>query len=285
MLGSVAEAEDIVQEALLRFVEAERKGVVPQSPRAWLTAVATRIAIDHLRSARVRREAYVGTWLPEPLVQEKHGGAQGKAEAAEFISMAFLAMCETLSPIERAVFLLREAFDYGYDEIAEIVEKSAENCRQLFTRARRRMEEGKPRFETSREKRDEIAARFLEACQAGALEPLERLLAADAVFYGDGGGKTAAVMHPICGRNRVARLIAGLFTKGRAARIQVQAVDVNGDPGARILDAAGRLISIMSFDVAESGVVAIRSVVNPDKLGHLGEISELTRTPAGDRAG
>src|ERR1700687_3081044 len=167
MLGSVADAEDVVQESLLRLHRAQAEGVVVESTKAYAAAVATRLAIDHLRSARIRREEYVGSWLPEPVIDEREPGMVRHAELAESVSMAFLLILETLSPVERAVFLLREVFDYGYDEIARIVEKTEDNCRQIFARAKRHIDAGKPRFESSREKRDDLARRFFAACEAG----------------------------------------------------------------------------------------------------------------------
>jgi RNA polymerase sigma-70 factor (ECF subfamily) len=270
MLGSVAEAEDVAQEASLRY---HRTPAPIDSARAYMTTITTRLAIDHLRSARVRRETYVGTWLPEPIVT----GNQDGVEMAESVSMAFLTLLETLSPIERAVFLLREVFDYGYDEIAEIVEKTQENCRQLFTRAKRHVEAGKPRFEASRTKRDELARLFIAACEAGDLDHLVRLLATDAAFYGDGGGKATGLAQPLHGQDRVARFLHGLFRKGKQVGISIRHVDVNGQPGIMTFDSHDCLISVMAFDIVDGQILSIRSVVNPDKLHHLGPVSDLAR--------
>jgi RNA polymerase sigma-70 factor (ECF subfamily) len=280
MLGSVAEAEDIVQEALLRVHRAEADGAVIESPKAYVTAITTRLAIDHLRSARVRRESYVGPWLPEPVVEEREPDAARHVEMAESLSMAFMVMLETLTPIERAVFLLREVFDYGYDEIAAVVEKTEPNCRQIFTRAKRHLEAGKPRFEASRQKREELAQRFFSACENGRLEDLVRLLASDAVFYGDGGGKAIAYPQPVHGHDRVARLIHGIFAKGRQFGMHVEPVVVNGQPGVKLFDADRRLVCVMTVDIADDVVQCVRSVVNPEKLGHLGPLSDATRLPA-----
>jgi RNA polymerase sigma-70 factor (ECF subfamily) len=278
MLGSVAEAEDIVQDAFLRLHRARQGGVVIESPRAYLAALATRLAIDHLRSARVRRESYFGTWLPEPVVREGELAADQEVERAESLSMAFMLMLEALSPVERAVFLLREAFDYSYEEIAEIVRKSEENCRQIFARARRHIDAGRRRFEPSPAKRAEIARRFFAACQKGELPGLVELLAADAAFYGDGGGKVAAFVRPVLGADRVSRLLAGVFAKlGGAARIE--RVEVNGQPGAKLLDGSGRVFAVWALDVADGRVQCIRSVANPEKLRHLGPVSELLVRP------
>jgi RNA polymerase sigma-70 factor, ECF subfamily len=163
MLGSASDAEDIVQEAFLRFHRESGKGTAIDSPKAYLSAVTTRLAIDHLRSARVRRERYIGTWLPEPVLTDSGSDVTQHAETADSLSMAFLVLLESLTPVERAVFLLREVFDYGYDEIATVVGKSEENCRQIAVRARRQVEAKKPRFEASRKRREELARRFLRS--------------------------------------------------------------------------------------------------------------------------
>jgi RNA polymerase sigma-70 factor, ECF subfamily len=280
MLGSIAEAEDIVQEAMLRFHQAHTGGVVIESPKAYVAAVTTRLAIDHLRSARVRRESYVGPWLPEPIVEEREPAMARHAEMAESLSMAFMVMLETMSPLERAVFLLREVFEYGYEEIAAVVDKTEQNCRQIFARAKRHLEVGKPRFEASREKRDELAYRFFSACQDGHLEDMVHLLAADAAFFGDGGGKATAFTKPVLGQDRVVRLLQGMFAKGRVLGVRLKAVDVNGQPGAMFFDAEDRLINVMAVDIADGVVYCVRSIVNPDKLGHLGPLSDLTRLPS-----
>ena len=279
MVGSVAETEDIVQEAFLRLHRARREGVEVESPKAYLAALTTRLAIDHLRSARVRRESYVGPWLPEPVVQEGEPAMDRQIQMAESVSMAFLLVLEALSPVERAVFLLREVFEYSYEEIAHIVEKSEENCRQIFARAKRHIDAGKRRFEASPEKRDEIARQFFAACERGELDGLVRLLAADAAFYGDGGGKAAAFTRPVTGADRVARLLGGIFSKFESAGIRIVRVEVNGQPGAKFLDASGRVVSVWSLDTADGRVQCVRSVVNPEKLAHLGPVSDLLTLP------
>jgi RNA polymerase sigma-70 factor (ECF subfamily) len=278
MLGTVAEAEDVVQEAFVRLQRATEDGVLIDSPKAYLTTVTARLAIDHLRSARVRRESYVGTWLPEPIIDEREPATARNMEMAESVSMAFLVILETLSPIERAVFLLREVFDYGYDEISQIVEKSEDNCRQIFARAKRHIEDGKPRFEVSREKRDALAQHFFSASQGGKLDELIHILAEDVVFYGDGGGKATSVAHPVHGCDRVARLIDGLFSKAKSFGVRMRRVEVNGQPGAMFFDSQDRIISVVALDIADGKVQAIRSVVNPDKLRHLGPLSDLTQS-------
>jgi RNA polymerase sigma-70 factor (ECF subfamily) len=279
MVGSVVEAEDIVQEAFLRLHRARQQGTVVESPKAYLAALTTRLAIDHLRSARVRRESYYGTWLPEPVIQEEEPAMARQVELAESLSMAFLLVLEALTPVERAVFLLHEVFDYSYAEIAAIVGKSEENCRQILVRARRHVEAGKQRFEASPAKRDEIAGRFFAACEDGNLEGFVQLLAADAAFYGDGGGKAAAVTRPVVGRDSVARLLAGIFGKFQAAGLRLVRAEVNGQPGAETLDAEGRIVSVIALDVADGAVRCVRSVVNPDKLRHLGPVSDLLTRP------
>src|SRR5215211_4568218 len=217
MVGSASEAEDLVQEAFLRLRRAVAGGVEVASPKAYLSAVTTRLAIDHLRSARVQRERYVGAWLPEPLLTGQEPDPAGHAETADSLSLAFLALLERLSPVQRAVFLLHEVFGYGYAEIAGILDKSEDNCRQIAARARRHIEAGRLRFEASRRQRDELARRFLAAITEGDTEGLVGLLAADAVLYGDGGGKAPALAAPVHGAERVARFLAGLARRGRAA--------------------------------------------------------------------
>jgi RNA polymerase sigma-70 factor (ECF subfamily) len=279
MLGSVAETEDVVQEAFLRLHRVRQDGVVVESPKAYLAALTTRLAIDHLRSARVRREIYVGPWLPEPVVQEGEPAMARQVEMAESVSMAFMLVLEALSPVERAVFLLREVFEYPYEEIAQIVEKSEENCRQVFARAKRHIDAGKRRFEASPEKRDEIARQFFAACERGELDGLVRMLAADAVFYGDGGGKAAAFTRPVSGADRVARLLAGVFAKFTSAGIRIVRVEVNGQPGAKLVDGSDRVVGVWSLDTADGRVQCVRSVVNPEKLRHLGPVSDLLTLP------
>ena len=274
MLGSVADAEDIVQETFLRLHRARQGGEVVESPKSYLAAVGTRLAIDKLRSAQVRRETYVGEWLPEPVVNETPA-MERDMEMADSLSMAFLVMLETLSPVERAVFLLREVFDYEYGPIASIVDKSEDNCRQIFTRAKRHIEAGKPRFEPSAEKKEELARSFFTACEEGRLGDLVNLLATDAVFHGDGGGRASAVMNPVLGSDRVARLLIGIFTKGKPFGIHLRRIEVNGQPGAMAFDSQNRLISVFALDIVDGTVKALRSVINPDKLRHFGELSDL----------
>ena len=267
MVASASDAEDIVQEAFVRFDRARRSGTVIDAPKAYLVSTTTRLAIDHLRSARVRRESYVGPWLPEPLLTEP--GPERLAETADSLSTAFLMLLETLSPVERAVFLLRDVFRYDYGEIAEIVGKTEANCRQILVRARRHVEARRRRFTASREERDALVRSFVGACDRGDLDELVRLLAHDVVFYGDGGGKAAAVPKPVLGRDRVARLLSWLIDLARERHLSVRQAQVNGEAGALVLDADGHIVNVVSFDVLDGEVTSIWSVANPDKLDHL----------------
>jgi RNA polymerase sigma-70 factor, ECF subfamily len=261
MVGSFSEAEDLVQEAFIRLHET---GEV-ETPKAWLTTVVTRLAIDHLRSARVRREEYTGTWLPEPVLADP---APDAAVRAESLSMAVLVLLESLTPVERAVFVLREAFDYDYAEIADIVGKTEANSRQLAARARRHVEEGRPRFEPSREQREELTRRFVAALQEGETEPLVEMLAADVEFYGDGGGKAQAVGRVVEGAEAVAKMLAGFGRVGRRRGVRIEPAEVNGGPGLLGYE-DDRLIAAWALEVSDGAIHAIRGVVNPDKLAHL----------------
>ena len=277
MLGSVSEAEDVVQEAFLRMHQSLRRDERIASPRAYVSTLVTRLAIDQLRSARVRRERYVGEWLPEPLVAIADEDPARKAEMADSLSLAFLVLLESLSPEQRAAFLLREVFDEPYDRIAEIVGTSEQNARQLATRARRHVEERRPRFEASREQREELATRFFAAAEEGDLQGLEELLAHDVVLRGDGGGKAPALAHAIHGRARVARtLTAGLHAASRRiGGLSWRREEVNGQPGALFFDGEGALMGVMILDVAEGQIQGVSSIVNPDKLRHLGPVADL----------
>jgi RNA polymerase sigma-70 factor (TIGR02957 family) len=269
MLGSVSEAEDVVQEGFLRLHRAREGGERIES------TVVSRLSLDHLRSARVRRETYVGEWLPEPLVASADDDPARKAEMADSLSLAFLVLLESLSPEQRAAFLLREVFDEPYDRIAEIVGTSEQNARQLATRARRHVEERRPRFEVSRAQQEELANRFFAAVEEGDLEGLEELLAHDVVFRGDGGGKAPALKRALHGRAKVARqLTAGLRALIRF-RITWRREEVNGQPGALFFDRKGMLVGVMVLDVAEGQIQGVSSIVNPDKLRHLGPLADL----------
>jgi len=277
MLGAVSEAEDIVQEAFLRYHRAEsgRDGKI-DSPKAFLSAVTTRLCIDHLRSARARREAYVGEWLPEPLLTDTAAADPASmAEESDSLSMAFLLLLERLSPVERAVFLLRDVFGYEYDEIAGIVAKNSSNCRQLALRARRHIGEGRPRFEASRSKRAELASRFFGAVGDGDMDGLITMLAADVVVRGDGGGVSPSWLRPITGRDHVGRLMLSLSRQIRQLGVTIRQTEFNGQPGAMFLDTGGRLINVFVLDIADGEVQAVRSIINPEKLRHLGPLADV----------
>jgi RNA polymerase sigma-70 factor (ECF subfamily) len=277
MLASVSEAEDIVQEAFLRYHRAVSDGADVQSPRAFLSTVTTRLAIDHSRSAQVRRETYIGEWLPEPLLTGVGGPADPAkhAEDADSLSMAFLLVLERLSPVERAVFLLRDVFAYDFAEIAQIVDKSEANCRQLLVRARRHVAQDRPRFDTTRAAQQELAARFFAVLGDGEMDDLVRLLAADVTVHGDSGGKSPSWGRTIIGRDRVGRLMYGLGDQIRQLHVEIRQAEVNGQPGALLFDPQGRLVNVFSLDIVDGQVLAIRSIINPDKLRHLGPLADV----------
>jgi RNA polymerase sigma-70 factor (ECF subfamily) len=287
MTGSVSDAEDIVQEAFLRATKAIQTSQ-PSNQKAYLATITTRLAIDHLRSARVRRESYIGTWLPEPLLSDGGGegdgalladGAPGPAELAETsdsLSMAFLVLLESLSPPERAVFLLREVFGYGYPQIAEVTGKTEAACRQIFTRARRHIDEGRPRFETSRAEGEELTGLFLAAARGGDMSSLFERLAPDVLFYGDSGGLgEITFVTPVAGRDRVAEVVRVQLARTIQLGAELSAAWVNGQPGLLARDADGGLIAVIALDVLDGQVQAIRTVANPDKLRHLGPVSQI----------
>ena len=270
MLGSVSDAEDIVQEGLMRLHRAMQQDEPIASPRAYLATVVTRLCIDELRSARVRRETYVGEWLPEPVIGTWDGDATTRAELGDTLGMAFLILLETLSPEQRAVLLLRDVFDYGYDEVSRIVGKSEAACRQLAVRARARVLERRPRFEVQPERRAELVDRFFAAIEQGELEALEAVLADDVSLQGDGGGKAPALAHVLRGRTAVARMLLAWHRAAlRSGGYEVRRTLVNGQPGALIATAEGGVVGVWSVDVADGRIMAVRSVVNPDKLAHI----------------
>jgi RNA polymerase sigma-70 factor (ECF subfamily) len=317
MLGSVSEAEDVAQEALLRLTRQE--GPIDE-PAAWITTVVTRLSINVLRSARARRESYVGPWLPEPLVEDPAPGPASRAELADSLSLALLVLLERLTPVERAAYLLREVFGYAYAEIAGIIEQSEVNSRQLVTRARKHLEASRPRFDADEAARDALLERFLAAAEEGDLEALEELLAKDAVLYADSGGKAMAPQEPLFGAAVIARFMAAVSQGRPAGELESRRVRVNGQPGRVVRgpaerpfgeaerraaekalaflksrdvdaeelaalvkdarDAAGgppvpqeqaevRVWSVLTVDVVEGRIQAVRIVRNPDKLGHL----------------
>src|ERR671919_1022476 len=276
MLGSVSEAEDVVQEALLEVHQALDAGEQLVSPRGFVVTLTTRMAINQLSSARARRESYVGEWLPEPIITEGHDDPAWHAEAADSLSLAMLVLLESLSPEQRAVLLLHDVFDYGYPEIAAIVGKSEDNVRQLATRARRHVQQRRPRFQTTREQRDELGRRFFAAVEHGDLAGLEALLAHDVEMTSDGGGKVPAIARPLRGRSRVARLLANFIRQlARLPGASLRPVEVNGGPGALFLDGRQRLIGVLALDIAGGEITSVSSIFNPDKLTHLGPLTDF----------
>jgi RNA polymerase sigma-70 factor (ECF subfamily) len=283
MLGSVAEAEDVVQEALLRVHRAVEDGEQIVSPRAYVATVTTRLAINELRSARARREHYVGEWLPEPILTDGLDDPAQHAEMADSLSLAMLVLLESLSPEQRAALLLHDVFGYGYREIAEIIGKSEANVRQLATRARHHVEERRPRFQTSREQHEVLTQRFLAAAQHGDLASLEALLADDVVLTGDGGGKVPALARSLDGRTRVARmLLSWMRNVSRVPDLKLRPTEVNGGPGVMVRDGQQRLIAVWSLEISGGEISSISSVVNPDKLAHLGVVGDFASLVGSD---
>jgi RNA polymerase sigma-70 factor (ECF subfamily) len=276
MLGSVSEAEDVVQEALIRVHQSLEAGEQIASPRAFVSTVTTRLAINELRSARVRREHYVGEWLPEPIITGGPDDPAQHAETADSLSLAMLVLLETLSPEQRAVLLLHDVFGYGYAEITDIVGKSEDNVRQLATRARQHVTARRPRFETTRARHDELARRFFAAAEQGDLAGLEALLAHDVELTGDGGGKVPALARSLRGRSRVAHTLTNwLRILARLPEVSMRRVEVNGAPGAIYVDDQDRVLGVWAIDIVEGEVIGIRSIVNPDKLAHLGPVGDV----------
>jgi RNA polymerase sigma-70 factor, ECF subfamily len=271
ILGGVAEAEDAVQETWLRF---ESSPTRPTSTKAFLSAVVTRVSIDVLRSARVRREEYVGQWLPEPLLTDPYEDPARSAELADSVSMAALLLLEPLTPLERAVFVLREVFGFGFPEVADAVGRSEAACRHLAVRARRHMDVGRPRFEADRREREELAAQFFGALRDGDVDGLRELLAADVQMVGDGGGKAPAFARSVIGADNVARVLASAAPLLARVDVRVDPREVNGQPGAILRDRDGKVVSTLTLDVLGGRIQTIRSVVNPDKLGHVGPVAD-----------
>jgi len=271
LLGSVSEAEDAVQETWLRYAGTSTQ---PTSAKAFLSAVVTRISIDVLRSARVRREAYPGPWFPEPLLTDPYQDPERSAELADSVSMAALLLLERLSPAERAVFVLRDVFGFGFSEIASAVGRSEPACRQLAVRARQHMDAGRPRFEADRREREELAARFFDALREGDVDGLRELLAADVELVGDAGGKAPQLARSIIGADKTARVLAAVFPWLVKIDVTCEPREVNGQPGAVFRDRDGKVIYILTIDVLGGRIQAIRSVSNPDKLTHLGPVGD-----------
>jgi RNA polymerase sigma-70 factor, ECF subfamily len=271
ILGSVAEAEDAVQETWLRYGASPTQ---PTSAKAFLSAVVTRISIDVLRSARVRREEYVGPWFPEPLLTDPYSDPERSAELADSVSMAALLLLERLSPPERAVFVLREVFGFGFPEVASAVGRSEAACRQLAVRARRHMDAGRPRFDADRRERDELAARFFGALREGDVDGLRELLAADAALAGDSGGKVPALARAITGAENVTRVLTSIFPWLIRIDVTMEPREVNGQPGAIFRDRDNKVLFTLALDLLDGQIQTIRSVSNPDKLAHLGPVAD-----------
>jgi len=271
ILGSVGEAEDTVQETWLRF---DGTATRPTSTKAFLSATVTRIAIDVLRSARVRREEYVGPWFPEPLLSDPYQDPARSVELADSVSMAALLLLEQLSPLERAVFVLREVFAFGFDEIATTVGRSESACRQLLVRARRHMADRRPRFAADRQEREELATRFFDALRDGDVGGLRELLAADVQFVGDGGGKAPQLAKAVAGAENVARVLGTVFPWLIRIDVSCEPHEVNGQPGALFRDRDGKVLHTLALDVLDGRIQTIRAVINPDKLGHIGPVAD-----------
>jgi RNA polymerase sigma-70 factor (ECF subfamily) len=271
ILGSVAEAEDAVQETWLRYQSSPTQ---PTSTKAFLSAVVTRVSIDVLRSARVRRETYVGQWFPEPLLADPYEDPARSAELADSVSMAALLLLERLTPLERAVFVLREVFGFGFAEVAVAVGRSEAACRQLAVRARRHMDVGRPRFDADRRERKKLAARFFDALRDGDVDGVRELLAADVQMVGDGGGKAPVLARSVIGADNVARVLASIFPLLARIDAKVEQREVNGQPGAIVRDRNGKVAGTLTLDVLGGRIQTIRAVANPDKLGHLGPVAD-----------
>src|SRR5262245_48700157 len=278
MLGSVSEAEEIVQEALLRLHRALDADKRIASLRAFVATVATRLAINQLRSARARREQYVGEWLPEPILTGGRDDPARHAETADSLSLALLVLLERLPPEQRAVLLLlHDVVGYDHAQIAQIPGKSQANVRQFATRARRHRQQRRPRFQTIREQRDELARRFFQAAEQGDLSGLEALLAHDVELTGDGDGKVPALARSLHSRTRVARTLIDWARRGaRLPGVSLRPVEVNGGPGALWLDPHKRLIAVVALDIAGGQITSISAILNPDKLARLGPVADFT---------
>jgi RNA polymerase sigma-70 factor, ECF subfamily len=269
MLSSVMEAEDIVQEAYLRWQRADLAEV--ESPKSYLSAVVTRLCIDHLRSARVQRETYYGPWLPEPLITAPNDNPASALARSETLSMAFLVLLESLSPEERAVFVLREVFDTPYPDIASTIGKNEATVRQMFSRARQRVHEGRPRFQVTQAEQEQVTMQFIQACMTGDLNLLMSTLAGESVVISDGGGKASAATRPIVGADHVARFVLGLLKK-QTDDTRTELAVVNREP-AFITYLSGQPFNVMVLEIRDGRVQAIRNVRNPDKLRHIQPLS------------
>jgi RNA polymerase sigma-70 factor (ECF subfamily) len=278
MLASASDAEDVVQESYLRYARALEEGTRIESPKAYLSAVATRLSIDHLRSARVRREEYVGLWLPEPLLTDQgFVDAPGLDEESDSLSMAFLVVLERLKPVERAVFLLHDVFGLQHDEVSAMVGKTPANTRQIAGRARRAVQSGRKVSTVTRDQRRELAGRFFSAMREGDVAGLASFLSESSVLCGDGGGKAPQWTRPIQGVSDISRVLAGLGRQisERGGRVEMR--QVNGEPGAIVWSSGNEIISVFALEIVGDRVAAMRSVVNPDKLRHLGPVADVRK--------
>jgi RNA polymerase sigma-70 factor (TIGR02957 family) len=286
MLGSVTEAEDIVQDAYLRLHERALAGEVIDRPEAYASTVTTRLAIDALRSARRNREVYTGTWLPEPLPDaDGNNDPAHRVERDETLSFAFLAVLERLGPVERAVFLLREVFDVDYADIASVVERDEAACRQIMHRARARIAEGRPRFDADAARDAALLDSFFAALDAGDVDALAGVLADDVVFYADGGGRAPAVQHPIHGAVAVARFLAGLVRRGKGMHVRMERTAVNGESAVRVSARDGATLSVLMVHVDGGRVTVLGNQLNPAKLEHLGPVGDLNALVSGGAGG
>jgi RNA polymerase sigma-70 factor, ECF subfamily len=271
ILGSVSDTEDAVQETWLRY---QASTTEPASAKAFLSAVVTRISINVLRSARSRREEYVGPWFPEPLLTDPYQDPERSAELADSVSMAVLLLLERLSPLERAVFVLREVFAFGFAEIASALGRSEAACRQLAVRARHHMDNGRPRFEADRKEREELAGRFFDAFREGDVDELRELLAADVQMVGDSGGKAPQWAERFIGAEKVSRMLSAFVPSFLRIGGVVEPHQVNGQPGAIFRDRDGQVVNVWALDILDGQIQTIRSVINPNKLGHLGPVAD-----------
>lgn len=266
MLGSVTDAQDMVQETYLRWQQAADETI--RSPRAWLTTVVTRLCINHLQLARVKRETYVGPWLPEPLIDEQASDPADTSILADSLSLAFLVLLETLSPMERAVFILREGFDCEFADIARIVEKSEANCRQILVRARKRIDERRPRYDVSRMDAEKLVAPFVAALRNGDLEAMLAHMSENVVLVSDAGGRPGALLRPLEGPEPVARAMLHAIRKHGVVQAEIRPATINGLPGfVRFQD--GQAQAVLAFGIVGGRIQAVFVISNPDKLRHL----------------
>jgi RNA polymerase sigma-70 factor (ECF subfamily) len=271
MLGSIAAAEDAVQEAYLRWRRADRSGI--DNPRAFLSKIVTRLCLDEMKSARSRRETYIGPWLPEPVLQEAELSAESASEYAHDLSVGLVLALERLSPLERAAFLLHDVFDVDYGEVAKLIERNEPACRQLAARARANVRAARPRFEMPADGGVAIAQAFVAAARSGDATALGRLLAEDAVLHSDGGGKRKAALRIIAGRDPVVQAVVGAVRNVLPLLVETRFARINGSPGivAAFSDGSSQTTALQ---MAGGLITAIYIVVNPDKLGH---VARMTR--------